>query len=53
MVKARGYQFLAMLRRVVRTGSVGAALDGADQRLLRSWPALENWCRYVVVTLRR
>jgi SAM-dependent methyltransferase len=52
-VQVRGYQFLAMLRRVVRARRLGSALDGADRLLLRRWPGLENWCRYVVVTLRR
>jgi SAM-dependent methyltransferase len=49
----RGFQLLAMLRRVVREERIGAVLDRADRRLLHRCPQLENWCRYVVVALRR
>jgi hypothetical protein len=42
-----------MARRVLRPGRVVAALDWCDDKLLHRLPALQNYCRYVVLTLRR
>lgn len=56
VVEAEGFQFLGMLRRLWRGRSVwraGSLLDAADRRLLRWCPPLWNWCRYVVLTLRK
>ena len=59
-VEVQGFQLLGMLRRAWRTGrargrksSGGSRLESADRWLLRRWPALGNWCRYVVVTVRK
>jgi SAM-dependent methyltransferase len=50
----RGFQLLGMARRLVwREGRVGGGLDRWDAALLRHWPRLENWCRYVVIRLER
>jgi SAM-dependent methyltransferase len=51
-VEVRGFQLLGMVRRVVRAGRFVAALNACDARLLRAVPALERYCRYVVLTLR-
>lgn len=51
-VEVRGFQLLGMVRRVWRNRRVLSGLDGIDARLLRAVPALENWCRYVVIVLR-
>jgi SAM-dependent methyltransferase len=53
-LEVRGYQFLGMLRRVMRSQPrPGDRLDRWDHALLRRFPILEKWCRYVVLTLRR
>ena len=53
-LRLRGFQLLAMARRLVgRTGPAGGFVDRADTVLLRHLPRLENWCRYVVLQLRR
>lgn len=52
-VELRGYQLLSMARRVLKPGRVVAGLDWCDRMLLTRVPALENYCRYVVITLRR
>lgn len=51
-IEVRGYQLLGMVRRVWRNPRVLRLLDAADDRLLRTVPALKNWCRYVVIVLR-
>ncbi len=53
-LEVRGFQFLGMLRRAFRRQPrPGDRLDRWDSALLRRFPILENWCRYVVITLRR
>jgi SAM-dependent methyltransferase len=52
-VELSGYQLLSMLRRVVRPGRLTAGLERCDAVLLRRLPALQRFCRYVVLTLRR
>ena len=52
-VEVRGYQLLSMARRVLRPGRVVGGLDWCDHMLLTTVPALERFCRYVVLTLRR
>jgi SAM-dependent methyltransferase len=52
-VAIRGYQLLSMARRILRPGRLVAGLDWFDANLLKRWPALERFCRYVVLTLRR
>jgi SAM-dependent methyltransferase len=46
-----GYQLLGMARRVLRRGRLAAGLQWCDARLLRRLPALQRYCRYVVLTL--
>ena len=53
-VEVRGYQLLGMFRRILRRQPrSGNRLDQWDAVLLRRFPFLEKWCRYVVLTLRR
>jgi ubiquinone/menaquinone biosynthesis C-methylase UbiE len=52
-VEARGFQLLAMTRRVVRARRLIAGLDWCDEQLLARVPALERYCRYIVLTLHR
>jgi SAM-dependent methyltransferase len=51
-VHVRGYQLLAMARRVLRARRLRAHLDKCDALLLERVPALEHFCRYVVLTLQ-
>jgi SAM-dependent methyltransferase len=52
-IDTRGYQLLGMARRLwKRESPVGGWLDRLDERLIRRSRLLENWCRYVVITLR-
>jgi SAM-dependent methyltransferase len=48
----RGYQLLAMARRVLPLGRLASGLDWCDTMLLTRVPALQRFCRYVVITLR-
>jgi SAM-dependent methyltransferase len=53
VVEGRGFQLLSMARRVLRPGRILDGLDWCDTMLLRRLPALERYCRYIVLTLRR
>lgn len=46
-----GFQLLAMVRRVLGRRRVVEWLDRYDVALLRRWPSLWRFCRYVVLTL--
>jgi SAM-dependent methyltransferase len=48
-----GFQLVGMVRRVCRWRAVTAPADLCDRALLRVVPGVWNWCRYVVLTLRR
>lgn len=53
-LSVHGFQLLGMCRRLIRReGRAGGRLDRWDAAILRRWPRLENWCRYVVIRLRR
>jgi SAM-dependent methyltransferase len=52
-VDCRGFQFLGMARRARLPPLVIAGLDWCDHRLLRAIPSLNNYCRYVVLTLAK
>jgi 2-polyprenyl-3-methyl-5-hydroxy-6-metoxy-1,4-benzoquinol methylase len=52
-VTVRGFQLLSMARRVLPRGRLVTGLDWCDDMLLRRVPALQHFCRYVVLTLRR
>ena len=52
-VEVRGYQLLSMARRVLRWRRLVEALDAWDAMLLARVPALEQFCRYAVLTLHR
>jgi SAM-dependent methyltransferase len=52
-VAVRGYQLLSMARRVLRLRRLVTSLDWCDAMLLARVPALQRFCRYVVLTLRR
>jgi SAM-dependent methyltransferase len=49
----QGYQLLGMVRRVVRWRPLMRLLDGVDAALLPRLTFLGQFCRYVVLTLRR
>jgi len=49
--EARGFQFLSMARRVLAPGRLVRWLDRSDDLLLSRAPALQHFCRYVVITL--
>jgi SAM-dependent methyltransferase len=51
-VEVQGFQFLSMVRRVVRSQRLIRCLDRCDARLLTWAPVLQGYCRYVVLTLR-
>jgi SAM-dependent methyltransferase len=49
-----GHQLLGMARRLVRSiGRTDGLLERWDAALFRRWPRLENWCRYMVIRVRR
>jgi SAM-dependent methyltransferase len=52
-VELRGFQLLSMARRVLRSRRLIAGLDWCDDLMLARVPALQRYCRYVVLTLRR
>jgi ubiquinone/menaquinone biosynthesis C-methylase UbiE len=52
-VEVRGFQLLSMIRRLTGPGRISAGLDRCDAYLLSRIPALQLFCRYVVLTLRR
>lgn len=51
-LEIRGFQLLSMARRLLRPGKAVSGLDWCDAMLLTRVPALERFCRYVVLTLR-
>jgi SAM-dependent methyltransferase len=51
-VHVRGHQFLSMAHRLLPGRSLQTRLDKCDATLLERVPALEHFCRYVVLTLR-
>jgi SAM-dependent methyltransferase len=52
-VERKGFQLLSMARRVFHLGSWTKKLDSWDQMLLTRIPRLQQYCRYVVLTLGR
>jgi ubiquinone/menaquinone biosynthesis C-methylase UbiE len=52
-VAVRGCQLLSMARRLLNPGRVAAGLTRADDWLLRRIPALQHFCRYMVLRLHR
>ncbi len=55
IVETEGFQLLGMVRRMRRGrgGRLICTCDVLDAHLLRTIPPLWNWCRYVVLTLRK
>jgi ubiquinone/menaquinone biosynthesis C-methylase UbiE len=52
-VETQGYQLLSMARRLVHSSRLVAGLDWCDQLILARAPALQHFCRYLVLTLLR
>jgi SAM-dependent methyltransferase len=52
-LEVEGFQLLSMARRLLRRGRLVTGLDWCDSLLLERVPALQRFCRYVVLTLRR
>jgi SAM-dependent methyltransferase len=48
-----GFQLFGMVRRVCKVRMLTAVADAADRLALRIVPPLRNWCRYVVLTVRK
>jgi SAM-dependent methyltransferase len=51
-LEVSGFQLVSMASRVMG-GRFAAALGGCDRVLLRRWPHLQRYCRYVVLVLKR
>ena len=52
-VSVRGYQLLSMARRLLPAARWVNGLDWCDRMLLARIPRLQQYCRYVVLVLRR
>ncbi|HEV3079672.1 MAG TPA: class I SAM-dependent methyltransferase [Gemmataceae bacterium] len=52
-VDSRGFQLLAMARRLIGSGKVSESLDRCDRSLFAHFPGLQRYCRYILLTLRR
>jgi SAM-dependent methyltransferase len=52
-LRVRGFQLLAMVRRVLPLRPLVGVLERCDRWLFDHLPAAERYCRYVVLTLRR
>jgi len=52
-MKVRGYQLLAVARRLMPVGRMAAGLERCDTVLLDRLPGLQRYCRYMVITLDR
>jgi ubiquinone/menaquinone biosynthesis C-methylase UbiE len=52
-VETEGFQLLSMIRRALPNRPFLAPLQHADDWLLTRWPAVQIFCRYVVLTLHR
>ncbi len=52
-VDVEGFQLLGMIRRAWSLRGRRSMLDAADRAVLRMIPLLSNWCRYVVIELRK
>ncbi len=52
-VEVTGHQLLSMASRVLGGGRLSATLRRCDTMLLRRWPHLQRYCRYVVLSLRK
>lgn len=50
-VETQGYQLLSMPRRLIQNRGALAGLDWCDDMLLSRLPALQNYCRYMVIAL--
>jgi len=49
----QGFQLLAMTQRLFGPGKLSAGLSWCDKELFARIPALERYCRYILITLRR
>jgi ubiquinone/menaquinone biosynthesis C-methylase UbiE len=52
-VETEGFQLLSMVRRIMPHRRFLVPLEQADAWLLTRWPAVQVFCRYLVLTLRR
>jgi SAM-dependent methyltransferase len=53
LVELEGFQLFGMVRRLCGANRVVRVLDALDGCIQWSCPALRNWCRYVVIALRK
>lgn len=52
-VSVHGFQLLGMAQRFLGKGRLGRQLQHWDERILKRFPSLQRWCRYVVVCLEK
>ena len=55
-VEVQGFQLFSMVSRAWRAGRIrgrSSPLDALDRVVMRAFPPLRNWCRYVVIALRK
>lgn len=52
-LKLEGHQFVGMVGRLWRNRVICRLGERLDARLLRRFPWLQDWCRYVVITVRK
>jgi SAM-dependent methyltransferase len=52
-IEVRGFQLMSMAGRVLRRNRLLTGLDRCDDWVLRRVPALQRFCRYVVLVLRQ
>jgi SAM-dependent methyltransferase len=51
-LEIRGHQLFSMVRRVVSSQRLNSSLERCDRIIISRVPALERFCRYVVLTMR-
>jgi SAM-dependent methyltransferase len=53
LMQVQGFQLLSMLGRAVKQPRLVGSLAWCDRQLLSKWPGWQQYCRYVVVTVRK
>jgi SAM-dependent methyltransferase len=52
-LEMEGFQFFSMVRRVIRRPRLIRALERGDAALLKRFPGLRRWCRYLVLAMTK
>jgi len=53
LAMVKEYQFLSMARRFIQNAHIRRVLEATDAWLLKRFPFLRRWCRYMVFVLRK